>query len=59
MQGESGDLADPVIEGLVTRRQRLQREDLAALLRPNGDAVRNRRPRSCSTGPASTSSPAR
>ena len=43
VQRESGDLPDPVIEGLVTRRQRLQREHLATSLRPDGDAVGDRR----------------
>jgi len=43
MQGESGDLTDPLIEGLVTRGQRLQRERLAASLRTDGDAVGDRR----------------
>jgi len=33
MQGKSGQLADFVIEWLITRRHRLQREDLAALWR--------------------------
>jgi len=56
VQGESGDLTDPVIEGLVTSRQRLQREHFATLLRPDGDAVGDRRtqrnrsePSGCST----------
>ena len=40
VQREPGHLADPGIERLLTRRQR---EDLAALLWPNGDAVRDRR----------------
>lgn len=43
MQGEPGDLANPVIERLVTCRQRLQCEHLATLLRPDGDAVGDRR----------------
>ncbi len=43
VQGESGDLTNPVIEGLITRRQRLQGEHLATLLRPNGDTVGDRR----------------
>jgi hypothetical protein len=32
VQGESRHLADPVIEGLITHRQRLQREHVATLL---------------------------
>ena len=41
VQRKFGYPTDPVIERLVTRRQRLQREDIAALLRPNGNAVRD------------------
>jgi hypothetical protein len=36
---KAGDLTDPVIEGLVTGRQRLQREHFATLLRPDSAAV--------------------
>jgi hypothetical protein len=36
-------LPTPGIERLVTGRQRLQREHLAPLLRPDGDAVGDRR----------------
>jgi hypothetical protein len=43
VQRKSGHLAHPAIERLITRRQRLQREDLAASLRSNGNAVGNRR----------------
>lgn len=37
-----GCLPDPVIQRLAARRQWLQYEHLAALLRPDGDAVRDR-----------------
>ena len=43
VQGKSSNLSDPLIEGLVTGRQRLQREHLAALLPTDGDAVGDRR----------------
>ena len=43
VQGKSSNLADSVIEGLVTGRQRLEGEHLATLLRPNGDTVGGRR----------------
>ena len=43
VQGKSSNLADSVIEGLVTGRQRLEGEHLATLLRPNGDTVGDRR----------------
>lgn len=39
VQGEPGDLVDPVIERLVTRRQRLQGEYLAPCLRSHGNTV--------------------
>ncbi len=43
MQGESGHLAHPVVERFVAGRQRLQGEHLAALLRPNGNPIGDRR----------------
>ncbi|MCB1747311.1 MAG: hypothetical protein KDK06_09050 [Gammaproteobacteria bacterium] len=43
VRGEPGDLPDLAIEGLVTGRQRLRREHLAVLLRPDRDAVGERR----------------
>ena len=43
MQGEPSHLTHPSLERLVTRRQCLQREHLAALLWPDGDAVRDLR----------------
>jgi hypothetical protein len=42
VQGKPGSLTDPDLERLVTGRQRLQCEDLAALLRPERDTVRDR-----------------
>jgi hypothetical protein len=43
VQRKSSNLSDSVIEGLVTGRQHLQGEHLAAQLLPNGDAVGDRR----------------
>ncbi len=43
MQGKSGHLADTVVERFVAGWQRLQGEHLAALLRPNGNPIGDRR----------------
>jgi len=39
VQGKPSDLTDPVIDGIVTGRRRLQGEHRAALLGPDGNAV--------------------
>lgn len=43
MQGESSYLTDPVVEELVTGRQRLQRQHFATLLQSDSEGVGDRR----------------
>jgi hypothetical protein len=52
VQREPCDLADLVIEGLITRPQRLQRKRHATMLRPESDTVGDRRTEALSDRPS-------